>query len=305
MRLKIPGVVLYLCLTMSTAWCSTEPGIKITVSHDLISFHFISGQTGMIEPDISAVRVVLQSGTGGWVFSYLAGIVTGPSGNIMPDRLLMKTPYTNGFESLELPRLVGKGDGGEPPPLDVAAIQFRYMATGHEKPGVYEGNIYSVDMDMTIPTIHVRLIIDAPVPGAEFAPSSKMEEVTKETMVNVTLSSQEIHFSGMRSRKECDADSTILLTVKSKDGFIVKAHATSLVGKYSNISADRLSVNPGNGNYYSLESDVVILEQPSGHQPDNKEKTVTTELSFRLKTGLQDAAGDYRGEIVITCIPEL
>jgi hypothetical protein len=405
-------VLLLLSASAFLCWsepCSAElnpsgPNPKVTISQDLITFSLARGKAGPVDADASiagdSIKVVVQSSTFGWTINYLASplTMTGPDGPgsfggevIMPNRLLIKTPYTNGFESLDMPRLVSKGDtkgdlkgntmGGtvgntmgntmgdtkEGLPAEVADLQFRYMATGHEAPGTYEGDIYSADMG---PIIHVRLIVGQPglprkgteggraegagVPGgaggaggAEHGKSLLAAQAGSGpgsasgagpgcgpgsasgagpgsgpgsepgcgpgSEIRMSLSPEKIRFSVAGFPKECDADSSVLLSVESKEAFMVKAHATPLKGEESDIPPDRLFVNPGNGKYYSLENDVVVLERTSTSaqhpstnvQHPSTEGTVSTTLSFKLKTGWDDAAGEYSGTIVFTCMPEM
>jgi len=349
-------VLIGILLALSASWCwsegnsleanpllpgSAEPNPKITVSQDLITFSLASGQAGPVDA-YASIRVVVQSSTFGWAINYLASPLTmtgtggtdGPGGSggaggpgsfggevIMPNRLLIKTPYTNGFESLDMPRLVGKGDTIRELPTEVANLQFRYMAGGQEKPGTYEGDIYSPDLG---PTVHVKLIVGPPgLPmkgaegGAELGNSPLVGQAGAGSeaesgagcgpKIRMSLSPEKVHFPVTGAPKEYDADNTVLLSVESKGTFMVKAHATPLESEDSDIPAipaGRIFVNPGNGNYYSLENDVVVLER-SSVEHCKKERTISTSLSFRLKAGWDDPAGEYSGTIVFTCMPEM
>lgn len=215
----------------------------------------------------------------------------------MPDRILIRSPYTNGFEGLHIPRLVGKGNITGATPVDVALMQFRYMATGQEKPGVYEGNIFSPDGG---PTIHVRMVIEQRAVEAK----PEIEKPLPGPKIKMSFSTDKIHFEVSGSPKEYDADNAILLTVESKHGFTVKAHATPLHSFHGGIPADRLFVRSGDGSYQSLEKDVFVLERTHEIHPE-KERTVTANLSFRLRTTWDDPAGEYTGQIVFTCEPEM
>ena len=294
-RVRIAWIVLFLLLP--AAFCYAEILPTIILSSDLITFHLASGQSGPVDADMP-IRVMVQSGVSGWALNYQAAPLSGPGGEIMPERILVRSPYTNGFEGLHIPRLVGKGGLTGEKPVDVATMQFRYMATGQERLGVYEGNIFSPDGG---PTIHVRMVIEAKVEGIE---PQKPEEAVPGPKIRMSFSTDKIHFEVSGSPKEYDADNAILLTVESKHGFKVKAYAASLRSQYGDIPPERLYVNPGNGNYYSLEKDVVVLERKEEIHPE-KERTVTANLSFRLKTIWGDVAGEYTGEIIFTCEPEM
>jgi len=282
---------------MPAAWCHAASVPIITLSHDLVTFHPVSGQSGTVDADMP-IRVMIQSSVSGWSLNYQATPLSGPGGEIMPDRILIRTPYTNGFEGLDIPRLVGKGNITGPTPIDVANMQFRYMATGQEKPGMYNGNIFSPDGG---PTIHVRMVIETKVEGIE---PQKSEEAVPGPKIRMSFSTDKIHFEVSGSPKEYDADNAILLTVESKHGFTVKAHATPLRSLHGDIPADRLFVRSGDGGYQSLEKDVVVLERTYEIHPE-KERTVTANLSFRLKTTWDDPAGEYTGQIIFTCAPEM
>ncbi|MEW6675938.1 MAG: hypothetical protein AB1348_08075 [Nitrospirota bacterium] len=275
-------------------WCYASAGLTVILSHDRITFYLVSGQSGPVDADVS-IRVMVQSNTG-WALNYQATPLSGPEGVIMPDRLLVRTPYTHGFESLDIPRLVGKGSATGATPVDVALMHFRFIAAGQERPGVYEGNILSPDGG---PTIHVMIKIE---PRVEEVPKVTLEMKPVAPKIKMTFSPEKIHFPITGAPKEYDADSTVVLTVKSKHGFIVKAHATSLHGP-GEIPASRIFVR-SDGDYLSLEKDVVVLERPTEIKPE-KERTVSTNLNFRLKTTWDDVAGEYSGQIVFTCEPEM
>ena len=303
---QIVLILVGIFLQLSTVYCWSEPDSEIILSHDLIQFHLVSGQASPVDADI-VVRIIVQSSKSGWVLNYQANPLIGLEGEIPPDRIQVKTPYSNGFEGLDLPRLVGRGDDSGTKPDEVATIQFRYMATGQEKPGTYEGTIFS--SDGAGPPIHVRIVI-APA-GEEAKPYERKAEGTEHELkaertepgplVKMTLSPQDIRFPVISTPAEYDADNAVVLTVESKDRFMVTARATSLHSHYGDIPPDRLLVNPGNGNYYSLEKDVVVLEALS--KVPEKEKPVSADLRFRLKTLWDDKAGEYAGEIVFTCMP--
>ncbi|MCL6584515.1 MAG: hypothetical protein K6U11_12860 [bacterium] len=210
---------------------------KVTTSSDLISFHIISGQTGLISGQTAptdaagSIRVVVESSLGEWAFSFLASPLTvssgetiSPGGYIEPRQLLIKTPYTNGFESLDLPRLVGKGTTAAPPPYEVASLQFRYLASGQEKPGLYEGNIYSPDASEAISPIHVRLVVDPPTAAKDTtesagastsaspsaSPSASLEKLESASSIKMSLSPTNIHFSVTGQPGEYEANSQVL-----------------------------------------------------------------------------------------------
>jgi hypothetical protein len=283
-------------LLIPAAWCYAGSAPIITLSHDLVTFYLISGQSGPVDADMP-VRVTVQSDIADWALNYQATPLSGTGGEIMPDRILIRTPYTNGFEGLHIPRLVGKGGLTGEKPVDVATMQFRYMATGQEKLGVYEGNIFSPDGG---PTIHSRMVIEQRAEEAK----PEIEKPLPGPKIKMSFSTDKIHFEVSGSPKEYDADNAILLTVESKHGFTVKAHAASLRSLHGEIPPDRLFVRSGDGSYQSLEKDVVVLERPSEIHPE-KERTVTANLSFRLKTTWDDPAGEYAGQIVFTCEPEM
>lgn len=270
---------------------------QFILSQEHIAFHLVSGQSGPVEGDLP-IRVMVQSNVANWALNYQAAPLFGPGGEIMPDRILIRSPYSNGFESLEMPRLVGKGNITGATPVDVAQISLRYMASGQEKPGIYEGNIFSPDGG---PTIHVGIIIEPRV--EEIKPEMPEIEKPPAPKVNMTFSPDRIHFPVTGAPGDYNADSAILLTVESKYGFVVKPHATPLHGQYGDIPPDRLFLNPSDGNYHSLEKALVVLERPV--EIPEKEKTVSTNLSFRLKTTWDDKAGEYTGQIVFTCEPEM
>ena len=48
----------------------------------------------------------------------------------------------------------------------------------------------------------------------------------------------------------------------------------------------------------------MVLERPFEIHPE-KERTVSTNLNFRIKTTWDDRAGEYAGQIVFTCEPEM
>ena len=296
MRYKIQIVLICLPLLLPAAWCYAASAPIITLSHDLVTFHLVSGQSGAVDADMP-IRVMVQSNMG-WTLNYHATPLSGPEGEIMPDRILIRTPYTHGFEGLHIPRLVGKGGLTGPTPIEVANMQFRYMATGQEKIGIYEGNIFSPDGG---PTIHMRIVIEPKVEGAE---PQKPEEAVPGPKIRMSFSTDKINFDVSGSPKEYDADNAILLTVESKHGFKVKAHATPLHSEGGDIPPERLFVRSDDGNYHSLEKDVVVLERKEEIHPE-KERTVTANLSFRLKTIWGDVAGEYAGEIIFTCEPEM
>ena len=295
-RVRIAWIAVFLLLPV--AWSNAETAHPIILSHDRITFYIVQGQSGAVDADMP-IRVMVQSDVSGWSLNYQATPLSGPGGEIMPDRILIRTPYTNGFEGLDIPRLVGKGDITGPTPIEVATMQFRYMAAGQEKPGIYEGNIFSPDGG---PTIHVRMVIE---PRAEEA-KPEIEKPLPGPKIKMSFSTDKIHFEVSGSPKEYDADNAILLTVESKHGhgFTVKAHAAPLRSLHGEIPADRLFVRSGDGSYQSLEKDVVVLERPVEIHPE-KERTVTANLSFRLKTTWGDAAGEYAGQIIFTCEPEM
>ena len=296
MRYKIQIVLICLPLLLPAAWCYAASAPIITLSHDLVTFHLVSGQSGAVDADMP-IRVMVQSNMG-WTLNYHATPLSGPEGEIMPDRILIRTPYTHGFGGLDIPRLVGKGGLTGPTPIEVATMQFRYMPTGQERPGIYEGNIFSPDGG---PTIHARMVIE---PRVEEGPKVTLEMKPIAPKVKLSLLPDRVHFPVTGAPGEYNAESTVLITVESKHGFVVKAHATALHSQYGDIPPERLFVNPGDGNYYSLEKDVVVLERKEEIHPE-KERTVTANLSFRLKTIWGDVAGEYTGEIIFTCEPEM
>ncbi len=300
----VPIFLIVIYFLSSTTCCWSKPTPQITLSQDVINFHFASGQTDSVDAD-AAIRVNVQSSVSEWDLHYQANPLVGLNGEIMPARIVVKTPYTNGFESLDMPRLVGQGNATGKESVEVASIQFKYMATGQEKPGTYEGDIFSLDGG---PTIHMKMVIEPPVEEAKPSEPIPMiekekgkENEKKEPKVKMSLSPDNIHFPVIGTPGEYDADSTILLTVESKYGFMVTAQASPLHSQHSDIPAQRLFVDPGNGNYYSMEKDVVVLE--SLLNVPQKEKPVSTDLRFRLKTLWDDKAGEYSGEIVFTCMP--
>lgn len=296
MRYKIQIVLTFIFLLIPAAWCHAGSVPIITLSHDLVTFHLISGQRGHVDADMP-VRVTVQSDIADWALNYQATPMSGPSGEIMPEMIQVRTPYTSGFEGLFMPRLVGKGGLTRQTPVEVATMQFRYLATGQEKPGVYDGNIFSPEGG---PTIHVRMVIEQRAEEAK----PEIEKPLPGPKIKMSFSTDKVHFEVSGSPKEYDADNAILLTVESKHGFTVKAHATPLRSFHGDIPADRLFVRSGDGNYYSLEKDMVVLERTHEIHPE-KERTVTANLSFRLKTTWDDPAGEYVGQIVFTCAPEM
>jgi|GEM_PF-6264796 len=304
---------------------------KVTTSSDLISFHIISGQTGLISGQTApteaptdaagSIRVVVESSLGEWAFSFLASPLTvssaetsSPGGYIEPRQLLIKTPYTNGFESLDLPRLVGKGTTAAPPPYEAASLQFRYMASGQEKPGLYEGNIYSPDAGGAIPPIHVRLVVDPPTAAKDTtesagvsrsaspsaSPGASLEKLESASSIKMSLSPTNIHFSVTGQPGEYEADSQVVLTVESTEGFIVKACASPLKSSQGNIPPARILVKQADGNYHSLDQEVVVLQRA---YKSERNPTSSTRLWFKLQTGWDDPAGEYSGTITFTCLP--
>ncbi|MEW5801439.1 MAG: hypothetical protein AB1847_04965 [bacterium] len=296
-RSQVVFILVGIFWQLSTVFCWAEPDPEIILSHDLIHFHLISGQTGPVDAD-TLVRIIIQSSGSGWVLNYQANPLIGSHGEISPDRIQVMTPYTSGFETLDLPRFVGRGEATGPESDEVATMQFRYMANGQEKAGTYEGNIFS--SDGRGPTIHVRMIIEPP--GAEsklFEPPAARQSAG--SRIHMVLSPQGIRFPVTGTPGEYEADSPVHLAVESKYPFIVTTRATSLHSQYGDIPADRLFLTPGDGNSYSLEKDVVVLEGLS--KIPEKGERISADLHFRLKTTGNDKAGEYTGEIVFTCMP--
>lgn len=174
-----------------------------------------------------------------------------------------------------------------PPLIEAPNMQFRHKAIGQERPGGASPTINK--------TIDERMDIK---PGAEESPEMKSDKKPIAPGVKISFSSEKVHFSVRGSPGEYDADSTVRLTVESKHGFVVKAHATSLRSNAGDIPPERLFVNVGD-RYLSLERGVIVLEREYEMQP-KKERTASTNLNFKLKTTWDDRAGEYTGEIIFT-----
>jgi hypothetical protein len=175
-------------------------------------------------------------------------------------------------------------------------MQFRHRAIGQERPwGV------SPTIDPTInKTIDERIDIK---PGVEESSEVNSEKKPIAPKIKISFSPERIHFPVRGAPGEFYAGS-ILLTVESKHGFIVKARAVPLHSKDGAIiPPERLFVNAGDG-YFSLKDDVTVLKRPFEVMP-KKERTTSTNLTFKLKTTWDDMAGEYTGEIIFTYVPEM
>lgn len=277
---------------------STALTPQIILSHYQITINIVEGQKGPAMAEIP-VRVLVKSDIANWTVHYHATPLVNETGTVLPpSQLLMQTPYTKNFDSLDVPRLVGKGTSPTGvKPLEIGNIVIGFNATGFEKPGIYEGQIVSPDGG---PTIFVRVIIAKSIikTGEEFDPESK-----KGPKIRITVSPNNIHFPVTGAPGEYDATSSVILSVESKYGFIVKAQATPLSGKLKNIPPSRIYVK-SDGTFESLDKGVIVLERIEEIHPE-KERTVTKKLDFRLKTTREDPAGEYTGNIVFTVEPQL
>lgn len=271
---------------------------QIILSHFQITINVIEGQKGHIMSEMP-VRVLVKSDIPDWSVHYHATPLINEMGTVIsPSQLLIQTPYTRYSETLDVPRLIGRGTTPTgTKPLDIGNITIGFNATGFEKPGVYEGQIVSPDGG---PTMFVRVIVTKTTIEQE---DEKMPESMKGPKIRITVSPNNIHFPVTGAPGDYYATSSVILSVESKYGFIVKAQATPLSGKLKNIPSSRIFVKT-DGDYESLDKGVVVLERMEEVHPE-KERTVTKKLDFKLKTTREDPAGEYTGNIVFTVEPQL
>lgn len=271
---------------------------QIILSHFQITINIIEGQKGHILADMP-VRVLVKSDIPDWTVHYHATPLTNETGAVIsPAQLLIQTPYTRNLDSLDVPRLVGKGNAPTgPKPLEIGNIMIGLNATGFEKPGIYEGQIVSPDGG---PTMFVRVIVTESM-------MEKVKEIEPDSKngpkIRITVSPNNINFPVTGAPGDYDASSSVILSVESKYGFIVKAQATPLSGKLKNIPPSRIFVR-SNGTFESLDKGVIVAERKEEIHPE-KERVVTKKLDFRLKTTREDPAGEYTGNIVFTVEPHL
>lgn len=270
---------------------------QIILSHFQITINIIEGQKGHILADMP-VRVLVKSDIPDWTVHYHATPLTNETGAVIsPAQLLIQTPYTRNLDSLDVPRLVGKGNAPTgPKPLEIGNIMIGFNATGFEKPGIYEGQIVSPDGG---PTMFVRVIIQ-PMPVELEKPFIGHKHFPKKSFIKVEPDKVKFLITGPG---EYPANNPINITVVGKSDFIIKVHATPLFNDKASIPPDRLYVNPGDGSFYSMDKPIIIL---TGKEKNiGKKGRLTKELFFKLRTTAEDKAGEYKGEIVITYEPDI
>ncbi|MFA5353957.1 MAG: hypothetical protein WC291_06995 [Thermodesulfovibrionales bacterium] len=287
-----------ICLFLVAGGRSASAALTVTLSNDLITFNLAAGQAGPVNAP-APVRAMISSTTP-WTLTYQATpLLDGAGKSIAPDRIFIRTPYTNSFESLSIPRLAGKG-GPTGKEADEIFVSFRFMPTGQEQPGVYEGTVFSVEGG---PPVHVRIVVEKKTGLI----TGLLEPVVKNleiALLSMAITPQNVHFSVTGEPKEYDGDNTITLTVSYLsvgNGFVVKAKATPLTGLQGSIPAERIFVSADQGGYESLEKEVTVLQVG----PLIQLNTAKAALRYRLQTTWDDAAGDYTGQIVFTCAPAL
>ncbi|MCX7770269.1 MAG: hypothetical protein N2202_04210 [Proteobacteria bacterium] len=275
---------------------STAITPQIILSHFQVTIRVTEGQTGPIMAEMP-VRVLVKSDLKDWSVHYHATPLRNEKGEtISPSQLLIQTPYTRNFESLDIPRMVGKGSFTGAKTEEIGNIMIGFNSTGFEKPGIYEGQIVSPDGG---PTMFLKVIIQ-PMPVEFERPFIGHKPKPKKSYITVNPDKLRFLITGPG---DFPADNPVNITVIGKSDFVVKIHITPLVGEKGTIPPNRIYVNMGNGNYYSLDKPVIVL---TGKEKNiGKKERVSTQLYFKLKATSEDKAGEYKGEIIVTYEPDM
>jgi hypothetical protein len=288
----MPSLIVSIVLLISLI--QSDSPVKVSLSNDQVLIHLSEGQTGSVQSEIP-LRFLILSSVAPWSIHYQATPLKGPSGELGPEQLLILTPYTNRFDTLDVPRLIARGEKVAHSPVEVSNIRIGFFSRGDERPGVYEGQLFSPDGG---PTIFVKVIIEPLI-------LSRGEAIIKlkpeKGAVSISFKPDRIQFPVTGRPGEYDADNPIHLTVEGKNRFVIKVQATPLKGPDGFIPPERIFVNPGNGHYYSLDKPVVVLRTKGGP----KKGEFFADLLFRIKTTWQDRAGLYEGELIITFEPDI
>ncbi|MBT3881097.1 MAG: hypothetical protein HON76_10550 [Candidatus Scalindua sp.] len=110
----------------------------------------------------------------------------------------------------------------------------------------------------------------------------------------IKLSTDSIVFNVSGEPGEYIADKNVEVTVGSNSSsWAVEAVATPLIGENGEIPANQLYIKKKGGKDYTDMGSEILLAEGSQTSP-----TVTSDLSFKLKTTWENRAGTYDGEIM-------
>lgn len=267
------------------------PGINFYLSNDSVSFRVTDPSDKPIDA-AQPVGVSVLSNLPEWQVHYQASPLKGPEGEIPPDRILISSPYSEGFEPMNVPRLVARGSIMVPDPVEVSHLRFRFLPSPNDRPGEYTGIISSPE-GLPLPNIPINVVV--------------------ELYTSISLSSDKISFSVTTGPGEYEADEPIELTVESNNNrWVVMARATPLMGllgsgaippnriffkREGGIFSHRGRRAREDGEYMKMSGQVVVAE---GRWDGTG---VEATLKFKVKTEWKDKAGTYSGKVIFTCQP--
>ena len=201
-------------------------GVNAFPSEDTIFFHVTRQPGGLIDAD-KMININIKSSSRDWVVRYQALPLTGPGGEIPPDRIFVGSQFTNGYEDMSGLRVVAKGDDEVTAPVAAGPVRFRLQITWKDKPGTYTGLLVSPDGAQSI---NVKLIIDP--------------------FTSIMLDPPSMYFDAMGRPSVFDAVSEVAVSVSSNyAGWTVSCMATPLLlsgGGGDTIPNERVFVKTAN-----------------------------------------------------------
>jgi len=268
-----------------------RPGINFYLSRDSVSFH-VTGPSGRPIDADQSIGVSVLSNLPEWEVHYQASPLKGPEAEIAPAQVLISSPYTEGFEPMNVPRLVARGSIMVPEPVEVSQLRFGFLPSRNDRPGKYTGVIFCPE-GLPLANIPINVVV--------------------EPYTSMSLSSDKISFSATSGPGDYEANEPIELTVESNNNrWVVMARATPLIGPpgAGAIPPDRIFFKREgdtfphrgrrpreDGEYMKMSGQVVVAE---GRLDGTG---VQATLKFKVKTEWKDEVGTYSGKVIFTCQP--